>query len=71
MALKTSRMSVSRLRPPARAGGIFGAMITHSSSLLWQPNLGAAMWTEDDRKTHKPRRGRYPSDVIQNHRRFL
>jgi hypothetical protein len=26
-------MSVSRLRPPARAGGIIGAMIAHSSSL--------------------------------------
>ena len=21
------------------------------------------MWTEDHRETHKPRRGRYPSDV--------
>jgi hypothetical protein len=33
MALKTSRMLVSRLRPPARAGGIIGAMIDHSSLL--------------------------------------
>jgi DNA polymerase-4 len=28
-----SRMSVSRLRSPARAAGIIGAMIAHSSSL--------------------------------------
>jgi hypothetical protein len=33
MALKTSRMSVSRLRPPDLAVGIIGPMIVHSASL--------------------------------------
>src|SRR5215831_18179013 len=33
---------------------------------LWQPirgKQGAAMWTDEQRKVHKPRVGRYPSDV--------
>jgi hypothetical protein len=33
MALKTSRMSVARRRPPVRGGGSIGSMMAHSSSL--------------------------------------